>query len=202
MSRCGHSHLFKFSAPCLSSAHCSPNCTMTNTEMSIERDSLPKSVRGAAPELRALIRKKQNAESARRCRLKLRLQRQLDAERDTQQSLPLRLNQLTMLVTTLHRRIAAIEEVYTSLLARNSAAPRVTMDSVSICTETKAVKPICCDRLGAYQDSCNLPTSPTDISMPFFVENTFPVSKATTTSFHPSNEHEDFSKAVDELALL
>lgn len=81
-------------------------------------DSLPRSVRGASPELRRLIRKKQNADSARRCRLKLRLEREREAERAASPALSERVDQLTRLVNEMQARLVATELSCAALLER------------------------------------------------------------------------------------
>lgn len=100
----------------------------------LDRDALPRSVRGAPPELRRLIRKKQNAESARRCRLKLRLERQREAARNAPRPVAERLQQLAMQVTTLQARLSATEASYSALLARAAA--------LSASSRTIAINPV------------------------------------------------------------
>lgn len=83
-----------------------------------DHDALPRSVRGAAPELRRLIRKKQNADSARRCRLKVRLDRQREAERNAPPPLADRVEQLTGLLKKIHERLVATELSCAALMER------------------------------------------------------------------------------------
>lgn len=93
----------------------------------VDSTGLPRSVRGAPLELRRLIRKKQNADSARRCRLKLRLERQREAERSQPAQLPDRIQQLTKIVTDLQARLVAAELSCAALLEHALAAPAAPM---------------------------------------------------------------------------
>lgn len=90
------------------------------TSYADNRTILPRSVRGAPSELRRLIRKKQNSDSARRCRMRLQQERQRDS--DSAAPLPERVHQLTALVSEMQTRLAAAEYSCAALLERALAA--------------------------------------------------------------------------------
>lgn len=77
--------------------------------------ALPTSVRGAPPELRRLIRKRQNSESAKRCRLR----RKLEAQKDVGSSLTSnqQLEQLQSLVSDLANRLFQTQDIVAALVA-------------------------------------------------------------------------------------
>lgn len=105
--------------------------TAPTSKVPIQRSSLPRSVRGASPHLRALIRKNQNAESARRSRRKRRLQRQLEAKKNDPRTLPLRLQKLDNVLITLEERVEDIEEICNGLLDRNPGVAQVSTRSTN-----------------------------------------------------------------------
>lgn len=85
------------------------------------RGELPRSVRGAAdPELRRLIRKRQNSESAKRCRLRRKLQAQRDV--DSQFTTAQHMAHLERTVAELARRLQDTQAAVATLLARAPTA--------------------------------------------------------------------------------
>lgn len=84
-------------------------------------DSLPTSVRGAPPELRRLIRKRQNSESAKRCRQRRKLEKLREA--DTATSHAAQMRQLEAYVIQLAKRVEYMQEILESLLPRPSSPP-------------------------------------------------------------------------------
>lgn len=168
----------------------------------INRDMLPKSVRGAAPEIRPLIRRKQNAESARRCRQKNRIRRQIEAARNAPLPVPVRLQRLTALISTLQNRLLAVEDLHTALLARASGAAAQPPPPNSVSTHSESLKTIPYEELCIMENFYRQPLSPTDISVPFNAENVSTSSNPTFSSLEPTQAQEDFAFTVDELALL
>lgn len=86
------------------------------TATSEDSDDLPTSVRGAPPELRRMIRKRQNSESAKRCRQR----KKLESARATQE-LAMHANHLARLehiVQDLARRVDATATVVAQLASQ------------------------------------------------------------------------------------
>lgn len=93
----------------------------TATMTKIEWDDLPTSVRGAPPELRRLIRKRQNSESAKRCRQRRKLEKQREANNATCHATQMR--QLTAYVAQLADRLAYMQSIVATLLPQNQQSP-------------------------------------------------------------------------------
>lgn len=89
----------------------------------VDGGALPRSVRGAPPELRRLIRKKQNADSARRCRRKLKMERERVTARNAAPPLSERVEYLEQMVMQLESRLRITEARYNALLARVAPPP-------------------------------------------------------------------------------
>lgn len=88
------------------------------TALSISMSTLPASVRGASPELRRLIRKRQNSESAKRCRLRRKLEAQREA--NSQLSTAQQMANLEALVLSLSQQLQETQNAVASLLANPS----------------------------------------------------------------------------------
>ncbi len=100
----------------------------------IDKASLPRSVRGAPAELRRAIRRKQNSESARRCRARRRLERSLNAPipgPGIATPVSSRIAHLEAVVKSLSEQLAAAQAQYASLLATQSTTP-VKDESVTV----------------------------------------------------------------------
>ncbi len=82
---------------------------------------LPKSVRGAPAELRRLIRKRQNSESAKRCRLRRKLEAAKQA--GTQLTTAHRIQHLEKFVAQLSQKLTQTENAVSVLLSRRSIKP-------------------------------------------------------------------------------
>ncbi len=82
---------------------------------------LPKSVRGAPAELRRLIRKRQNSESAKRCRLRRKLE--AAKETGTQLTTAQRLENLEKIVAQLNEKLSQTDNTIAKLLSQNCNPP-------------------------------------------------------------------------------
>lgn len=91
------------------------------TSTTIKREDLPTSVRGAPAELRQLIRKKQNSESARRCRLR----RKLEAAKEAGEQLTTaqKMARLEQYVANLHQRLVQTQQTIAALIAQSGQLP-------------------------------------------------------------------------------
>lgn len=78
---------------------------------------LPASVRGAPPELRRLIRKRQNSESAKRCRLRRKLEAQREAS--TYRTTAQQMAHLEAMVSALAQQLQDTQAAVASLLSIN-----------------------------------------------------------------------------------
>ncbi len=93
------------------------------TATSEDSDDLPTSVRGAPPELRRMIRKRQNSESAKRCRQR----KKLESARASQE-LAMHANHLARLehiVQDLARRVDATATVVAQLASQMNPAQQM-----------------------------------------------------------------------------
>lgn len=98
-----------------------PTTTTTATKMTTDWDCLPTSVRGAPPELRRLIRKRQNSESAKRCRQRRKLEKAREV--DTATSHALQMRQLEAYVMHLAERVQCMQDIIESLLPSPQTLP-------------------------------------------------------------------------------
>ena len=99
------------------STHTSTNTLPTTPHLTMtDWDCLPTSVRGAPPELRRLIRKRQNSESAKRCRQRRKLEKAQEA--DTATSHAIQMRQLEAYVVHLAERVECMQEIIETLLPR------------------------------------------------------------------------------------
>lgn len=105
----------------------------------IDKATLPRSVRGAPAELRRAIRRKQNSESARRCRARRRLERSLNAATtaptvrvgDTTPVVS-RIAHLEAVVKSLSEQLIAAQTQYASLLASQCSSTPVKDEPVTV----------------------------------------------------------------------
>lgn len=93
---------------------------------------LPTSVRGAAPELRRLIRKRQNSESAKRCRQRKKIEDARNADQIVAQAA--RLQRLESLVGAMYTRLEATRNALATLCARQGICTRCTGAGCSSCS--------------------------------------------------------------------
>lgn len=112
-------------------------------------------MRGAPPELRRLIRKRQNSESAKRCRMRRKLE--LQRESNTQLSTAAQVAQLESLVASLASRLHDTQTAVATLLAR--AAPGTNGASQYATYAPTAHYP-------SPQSAHSRPTTPTDVKLP------------------------------------
>ncbi len=89
----------------------------SNNSTKIDWDCLPTSVRGAPPELRRLIRKRQNSESAKRCRQRRKLEKLREANTATSHATQMR--QLQAYVAQLAERLTYMQSVLATLLPQH-----------------------------------------------------------------------------------
>ena len=95
------------------------NTSSTSSSPSDHLHQLPASVRGAPPELRRLIRKRQNSESAKRCRLRRKLEAQRDATRH--QTTAEQMASLEAMVNSLAQQLYQTQAAVASLLQVSSS---------------------------------------------------------------------------------
>ena len=189
--------------------------TMT-TSPSTPQQELPKSVRGAPAELRRAIRKRQNSESAKRCRLRRKLEAAKIAATQPNQSQ--RMQQLESIAMQLVNRLAQMENAVMCLMNNGSAA---NFASVKATTPVQAAQTesLFVPRLEIVSDSCkmaNIPTSPMTPTSPMpasheidiFTQDKTTVSMMDAKKEIQSDEVEspfsefDFMSSVDEMVLL
>eukprot|EP00171_Calliarthron_tuberculosum_P016416 IDg16416t1 len=175
---------------------------MSPPSSSIVSTGLPTSVRGAAPELRRLIRKRQNSESAKRCRMRRKIE--LQRETSSKLSTAAQVAQLEALVTALATRLHDTQTAVATLLARSSpATPQISSYG------TQSYSGVHSNPASSYPSSMpfstqSRPTTPTDIAakLPLPLAHSpmavLPPSSPEVSAPHPSS-NEDLTATIVEL---
>lgn len=149
---------------------------------------LPRSVRGAPAELRRAIRRKQNSESARRCRARRRLERLANPQLAPQAPIPasVRISNLEKLVADLTAQLADAQAALISITKPMHPTTKQEPQGIQA-TQVPVEKPM-----------DNTYTSPESLNSMSYSY----ISSCSSSTFDTKRLEEEFLSTIDVLAQL